>query len=742
VALLVIALQVLFLVLVHDGNPTIKDRIYRYLRCIGIWDVLTFALVVSILTVTGMRLRLWDVSGRKIDDVGHTQAFNLCVDSYTSYKRIYELYCVSLVLAAFRLFYSFRYLAGLHKIANTLSASARDLGRVFVLWIILLIVFTITGCMIFGRDLFGMRTFWQALVFLMTVLVSAQLDEDDYRTMFDTQGTVADIYLIALFVIFWLMLLNLVIAIISSSFLTTNENIGNTETTSILTVVRIYVTFTHPPYYAVDRISHRRNEAIDSMSPSQRVASRGLQILLPLHRRIMVLYRLRRWRLKTYKQLVRSAVKDDADSSARVLKHRTISYEEALDMTRVYEPLLDDSQLSSGPIIAQLFLRVQRQRGAVLHSVNESVDAFARVCEMLGTINGHFDVLATELRRHRNIGRIGIGTDETPKKKPNGRRPRGRSLKQIEDEGVSLADAASEKTTFSVADVAELDSHSDIDDDDGAADAAPIDLHNLPPAGPAMARPPATAPRSCDSDDAGSDGVIDAKPMAILPMESFRQRGLTSATNSGPSSRRPSLPGGPSPAALASCPASPQTRSPASRSPAPQQSPSPSSSSPVLPKKGRSMRRGVSFMIASNATPAEADNGGVTAGEAKPDEVSSSFAVAGDFRGFSMTADDVIDTPPVQQQEHTADFPSAPPVPAAAASPEKGGPTCEETDRMLAELLLDLDNVTAPPDAFDRPAPTVIELADETPHVPHPAIEGPPPPDSDEEELVKLIADL
>ena len=84
---------------------------------------------------------------------------------------------------------------------------------------------------------------------------------------------------------------------------------------------------------------------------------------------------------------------------------------------------------------------------------------------------------------------------------------------------------------------------------------------------------------------------------------------------------------------------------------------------------------------------------------------------------------------------------SSGPSPPSRVSPGQR-PDSQETERLLADLMLELDNATdAPPDAA-MPAPTVETIVEEQPYVPHPAIEGPPPPTDAENDVMRFISQL
>eukprot|EP00672_Neobodo_designis_P017785 CAMPEP_0174842848 /NCGR_PEP_ID=MMETSP1114-20130205/10157_1 /TAXON_ID=312471 /ORGANISM="Neobodo designis, Strain CCAP 1951/1" /LENGTH=154 /DNA_ID=CAMNT_0016077059 /DNA_START=1 /DNA_END=465 /DNA_ORIENTATION=+ len=74
--------------------------------------------------------------------------------------------------------------------------------------------------------------------------------------------------------------------------------------------------------------------------------------------------------------------------------------------------------------------------------------------------------------------------------------------------------------------------------------------------------------------------------------------------------------------------------------------------------------------------------------------------------------------------------------------PANGLRNSAETEKMLAELMVELDNYTEPPDVLDAPRPTVLPIEVEVPYVPHPAIEGPPPLTEAEVAVMRMIADI
>jgi hypothetical protein len=468
--LLLLAIDVHERYATQPQHKTSTQLVVRVLRSVGPWELCTLVLIGSILAVTSMRFDLWRVSSSNINNSVGNEAFNVCVQTFQKYQRIYEIYCVCLVLVAFRLFYSFRYISGLNKLTNTLRDAAPDLLRIFSLWVVLLVIFAIAGCMIFGRDIFGFRTFMQSISFLTTTLISAELPDDVYREMLRTQGAVADAYLVALFVIFWLVLLNLVIAIITSRLITSEQSETAMSAESLIDLIQTYVLYQNERLYAVDRVAHKRNQHSDTMSPSQRLASKGLQMMLPLALRFRVLTNLRQWRLKTYMAVVQQS--QEADMSA--FQQRTVTYAEVMEIVTPHDALLRVSQLSSAQLVSQMFLHVQRRGGAILNTVNESRELYLRMLDVLAVMHSRLGTLARELRRYRNIntigGEVGVrpgGGSSTTDGKGRTRaatasgglqrsRPRGRSVMQLEHDP-----ALAKEHSFAVrddGDVAEFDS--------------------------------------------------------------------------------------------------------------------------------------------------------------------------------------------------------------------------------------------------------------------------------------------
>jgi hypothetical protein len=387
-------------------------------------------------------------------------AFNLCIGAQDQYARIYELYCVSLVLICFRLFYVFRYIAGLHKISSTLSASAPDLARVFVVWMGLLFMFTVSGCMIFGRDVFGMRTFWRALSFLMTTLASGNLDNDTYKVMLDSQGYITDVYLVTLFLTFWLVLLNLVTSIISNAFFVTDSHAASFNPEGWEELLSTYVFFNNNDLYGVDRIARSRGEFIDTLPPAQRIASRGLRRLLPFGQRVPVLLGLRRWRKATYVALLESAAR-----KARVRSQAFVTYSQAVKLIEPFEHMLCASQLSGALMIAAMFGFVLRKDAPVLQingncenltQMHASVDGITRLVESLAydlaryrdacgllSDDGSASSYAGGSRRSSTTFRFGVSPPQVPATPSNpgsglpplglrARRPRGCSVSRAE----------------------------------------------------------------------------------------------------------------------------------------------------------------------------------------------------------------------------------------------------------------------------------------------------------------------
>lgn len=348
---------------------TLRNKVRVAASILGFWEVYTVGLLLSVLTVVSLRMDLWNTSITSVATVRGREAFNLCVRANAMYARIYDLYCVCLVLVAFRLFYTFRYLAGLSMITNTMRRSAQDLLKIGVVFLCLLVVFSITGSMLYGQSVEGMRTFPQTFVFLMKALVSAELPDEDYRAMLQVQAIMTDTYLVALFLLFWLVLLNLVIATISSAFLSSRGDDSDAE--SIRDVLETYLFFVSP-MYSVDRLANEAGVHPSGMAASSRLASAALSVRLPFRQRLVLLARLRMWRYRSYMTV-------KMETETREAGDRQMSLTDLQKLLQAHEDLLSTNHLNGPDLAQKVYVAVMHARGVVVHSANETSDQHLRL---------------------------------------------------------------------------------------------------------------------------------------------------------------------------------------------------------------------------------------------------------------------------------------------------------------------------------------------------------------------------
>jgi hypothetical protein len=365
--------------------PRWRMVLERVRASLGFWELYTFGLLVGIWVVVFQRFSLFSrnlelTSGVATERAAVFNLYNLCILAEAEYQALYDMYCFAIVVVCFRLFYTFQYVAGLSVITTTLRRSAPMLLRVGGLLSFLLVIFAMTGSMIFGQVLYRMRTFPHAIVFLVTILVSAEVYPGDYNTMLQVFGVWADVYLTIFYLLFWLILINLVIAVISSSHMSSREDCSDAD--SVLSVVQIYGIYTHSMY---SRDNHAADRPAFPLSSSNRVAGAALSMRVPVRERFTMLRGLRLFRCRALVSL------------QQLNPSKPLSLTDFIVLLKRHEGLINTSDMSVEDIGQKIFNTVLAGANSAVVTANETAKMHVK---MEGTIDWIRDLV------HRLRGRL------------------------------------------------------------------------------------------------------------------------------------------------------------------------------------------------------------------------------------------------------------------------------------------------------------------------------------------------
>eukprot|EP01064_Diplonema_japonicum_P009363 TRINITY_DN16838_c0_g1_i1.p1 TRINITY_DN16838_c0_g1~~TRINITY_DN16838_c0_g1_i1.p1 ORF type:complete len:856 (+),score=165.65 TRINITY_DN16838_c0_g1_i1:79-2568(+) len=217
--------------LIVDMWCTIKNQYYLYYgsiyQAISFWEIYMTGLIVLLVIRGAYRFWLWTAG----TEVGETwirdhadryggdedklmfqnacdyvlkQRFVLVVDAWVS------------ILAWLRVFEFLQFNERLNLVTETMIKSIGQLAAMIIIFLIILIGFTIAGRIFYGHAMFEFRSFFATAGYLVRLVFSADLG--DYLEMEKIRPIITHLYIPLFFILTWLVLLNMVLAIIAGSF--------------------------------------------------------------------------------------------------------------------------------------------------------------------------------------------------------------------------------------------------------------------------------------------------------------------------------------------------------------------------------------------------------------------------------------------------------------------------------------------------------------------------------------------
>eukprot|EP00755_Sulcionema_specki_P021072 Sspe_Gene.12957::Locus_4439_Transcript_1_1_Confidence_1.000_Length_5686::g.12957::m.12957 len=135
------------------------------------------------------------------------------------------LYATAVILCWLRLFEYVQYNERLNSLTETISVAMGSLISLMIIFCVIFCGFTFAGNLVYGADLRSFSTLLQTAGYMMRLLFSAEID--NYNQFREVQEWWSIIYFGLFFALAWLVLLNMVLAIIAGSFNTVKENSAN-----------------------------------------------------------------------------------------------------------------------------------------------------------------------------------------------------------------------------------------------------------------------------------------------------------------------------------------------------------------------------------------------------------------------------------------------------------------------------------------------------------------------------------
>lgn len=222
-----LSIGLFFIVLILDVIQNYRLATKWYESVTG-WEIITLANIGILVTNYYYRMAAWHISlsikddffGDNSDGVNKAGSeanfmFKTLVNFGTIYTTTYTLYSLNVLLCYCRLFQYLQHNSRLNVLTETVNLAMVQLFGVLVIFGILLLGWGFMGTVLYGIHMENYRTVFKSIGTLMRSLLGS-IDEID--NMQRVAPTLTAPYLITFFAICWLVVLNMVLAVINDSF--------------------------------------------------------------------------------------------------------------------------------------------------------------------------------------------------------------------------------------------------------------------------------------------------------------------------------------------------------------------------------------------------------------------------------------------------------------------------------------------------------------------------------------------
>eukprot|EP01065_Artemidia_motanka_P021068 TRINITY_DN250_c1_g1_i2.p1 TRINITY_DN250_c1_g1~~TRINITY_DN250_c1_g1_i2.p1 ORF type:complete len:748 (+),score=213.41 TRINITY_DN250_c1_g1_i2:1351-3594(+) len=210
---------------------------------VGIWEVFE---VLNLLTFTVTyvnRFKLWVLSRQLTDDgyfeekvKEYGQCGNLCeqrvlfdsLSRYSDFAKVSsDFYAPSIIIAYIRLFKFLQHNQRLNVLSQTMSEAVDDLLGMLFIFGIILVGYSLAGALLFGAEIKDFSTLDKTMSYLTRVIFSGEVSLWEDMKMASSLWTAP--FLFTWMILCWLILLNMVLAVIAGSFSVIQEAMDKTQ---------------------------------------------------------------------------------------------------------------------------------------------------------------------------------------------------------------------------------------------------------------------------------------------------------------------------------------------------------------------------------------------------------------------------------------------------------------------------------------------------------------------------------
>eukprot|EP00754_Rhynchopus_humris_P029897 Rhum_TRINITY_DN15243_c0_g1::Rhum_TRINITY_DN15243_c0_g1_i3::g.145975::m.145975 len=220
----------------------------------GIWEIFELCHLVTLSIQSDKRMQMWAKGASTAsDNIMETMkdqsdttdpaiaAHNFLVHYALLTDKGNVAFSIAIIMSFLRLFKYAQFDPRVNALSETVKGAAYHLLVMTIIFLVVLVSFSLGGCILFGHALTEFRNFPTSMSYLLRCLVQATME--NWNGLHNERPTVSWVFLVAYFLISWLLLLNMVLAIIAKSFATVQESMAAVATdTDDLTFLSAWAT--------------------------------------------------------------------------------------------------------------------------------------------------------------------------------------------------------------------------------------------------------------------------------------------------------------------------------------------------------------------------------------------------------------------------------------------------------------------------------------------------------------------
>eukprot|EP01060_Flectonema_neradi_P041268 TRINITY_DN9744_c0_g1_i1.p1 TRINITY_DN9744_c0_g1~~TRINITY_DN9744_c0_g1_i1.p1 ORF type:complete len:859 (+),score=108.38 TRINITY_DN9744_c0_g1_i1:61-2637(+) len=229
-ALDLIHLVIITPALLWSSIRTVKDN-FTWMRIpghapVGLWEIFELVHIASHVVTCYHRVDLW-VRSKEITDSGFYSAtgdnvslmFQTLVEYSEAWRSSWAWTACVIVLSYLRVFKYLQYNQRLCVLSETVRTAAGDLAGMCIIFLIVLSAYGIGGTMLYAWEVEEFASFGTSCAYLLQILFAGEIVGGTWNDLFKMHKVASPIYMLSYFLLSYIVLLNMVIAALSNSFI-------------------------------------------------------------------------------------------------------------------------------------------------------------------------------------------------------------------------------------------------------------------------------------------------------------------------------------------------------------------------------------------------------------------------------------------------------------------------------------------------------------------------------------------